>query len=185
MASVKAGDRVRLVQREVTAEDLKTGLYYEYFGGLTGTVDRAYDDRSVCIDVDLDSLEQAARDRHVAMQEAEKKRWLDSLGQEARSRLTPEQQRLTMSYKILVNGKDLEPFSGPRPSGDAVKGKRKAAAAETEALPKSVDKSESTDKVSSKQDDETAPKRLSRTDLDAAEEAMLQAQRLAREQGSN
>lgn len=116
MAAVKAGDRVHVIKRPVTADDAKTGLYYEYFGGLTGTVDRVYDDHSVCIDVDLESLQPAAQQRHAEMQEAERKRWLEGLSNDVRSRLTPEQQKLKMSYKILVGAKDLQPLAGGGPA---------------------------------------------------------------------
>jgi uncharacterized protein YkvS len=164
MAAMKAGDRVIVTQRQVTADDAKSGLYYEYFGGLTGTVDRVYDDMSVCVDVDLDSLADSARERHLAMQEAEKKRWLDSLAQEARSRLTPEQQQLKMSYKILVSKKDLEPFTGAKPpKKEAAPAKPKPAEAEPAAKP------------APKAEKELEPKRLSQADLDAAEEAALKA----------
>ena len=73
MAAFKAGDRVRIVTRDVTPEDVKSQLYFAYFGGLTGTVDRTYDD-TVCVDVDLQSLTDEMRDRHVSMQEAERQR---------------------------------------------------------------------------------------------------------------
>ena len=72
--AVKAGDKVVIVSREVTSDDAKSGLYYAYFGGLTGTVDRVYPDGSVCVDVDLESLSEDARRRHFDMQEAERQR---------------------------------------------------------------------------------------------------------------
>jgi hypothetical protein len=158
MAAIKAGDRVIVTQREVTADDVKSGLYYAYFGGLTGTVDRIYDDESACVDIDLESLTQAAQERHHAMQEAEKKRWMDSLSQDVRSRLTPEQQKLKMSYKILLSKKDLEPFAGGKPS------KKEA----DEAKPKKEPPPEQEKPAA-----EEAPKRLSQADLDASEEAFL------------
>lgn len=113
--AVKAGDRVSIVAREVTLEDDKTGLYRSYFGGLAGTVDRVYDDGSVCVDVDVESLPAEVRDRHFAMQESERKRWLENLSGEVRSRLTTEQRQLTMSYRILVSKKDIEPLKGGAP----------------------------------------------------------------------
>lgn len=120
MAAIKAGDRVQIVERTPTAEDAKSGLYYIYFGGLVGTVDRIYDDDSVCVEIDLESLNEDARKRHMDIQEAERQRWLDNLSGEMRSRLTPEQKQLKMSYKILVHKKDLEPAKGgsPKKSSD-------------------------------------------------------------------
>ena len=176
MAAVNAGDKVRIVPRDVSADDAKTGLYYHYFGGLTGTVDRVYEDQSVCVDIDLDSLEEAARQRHLEMQEAERKRWLESLAQEARSRLTPEQQQLKMSYKILVSKKDLETVAGAKPA------KKERMEAKPEAAPKPA---EAPKKAPSpkreKPASEPEPKRLSQADLDAAEEAFLRSQKARRQ----
>ena len=115
MAAIKAGDAVLIKPREVTADDEKTGLYYTYFGGLLGTVDRVYDDGSVCVDIELDSLDEEMRKRHLAMQEAERKRWLNNLSGEVRSRLTAEQRQLKMSYKLLVSRNDLESRKGGKP----------------------------------------------------------------------
>lgn len=170
MAVVKAGDRVKIAARNVTSDDSKTGLYYEYFGGLTGTVDRVYEDQSVCVDIDLDSLQESARERHLAMQEAERTRWLESLSQDVRSRLTSEQQKLTMSYKILVSKKDLEVLAGAKPS----KSKPAPAAVEKPKKAPEPQKPAPTPKREKKPPTKE-PKRLSAADLDAAEEAMLQA----------
>ncbi|MCX6344237.1 MAG: hypothetical protein NT018_04090 [Armatimonadetes bacterium] len=112
MAELKTGNGVMIKTREVTPEDIKSGLYFLYFGGLVGKVDRIYDDGSVCIEVDIDSLSKEARSRHLAMQEAERRRWLENLSGEARNRLTPEQRQLRISYKLLVSKKDLEPHKG-------------------------------------------------------------------------
>lgn len=139
MASFSAGDRVQVQARDVTADDEKSGLYYSYFAGLTGTVDTVYNDGSVCVDVDLEALSQEARDRHLAMQEAEKRKWLDGLSGEARNRLTPEQKQLKLSYKILVSKKDLVPSKGGKPSARKTEKSEKAAkpAASDDSAPSS------------------------------------------------
>ena len=105
---VKTGTKVRITKREVTAQDTADRLYFSYFGGLTGTVDHGYDDGSVCVDVDLESLSPEARARHTQMQKAENERWLNSVSAEAKRKLTPEQRKLKISYKILVSQADLE-----------------------------------------------------------------------------
>lgn len=158
----KSGDRVKIVTRDVAADDVKAGLYYEYFGGLTGVVDRVYDDGSVCVDIDLESLNEDMRERHLAMQETERKRWLDNLSGEVRSRLTEDQRRLTMNYKILVSAKDLEPDKGGKPKGASTA--RSQAAADTIAEDK---------KGPAKAPE--PPKRLSEADISAAEEAFLKS----------
>ena len=129
MAAFKVGDAVRVVTRDVTKEDEESGLYYAYFGGLAGTVDKVYDDGSVCVDVDLESLTEDMRKRHLEMQEDERKRWLNGLSGEVRNRLTADQRQLTISYRILVSKKDLEKDKGGKPKS----GKANAASDSSEA----------------------------------------------------
>ncbi|MFQ3548831.1 MAG: hypothetical protein SNJ70_03665 [Armatimonadota bacterium] len=111
----KDGDRVILKSRPVSPADEKSGLYFSYFGGLIGKIDRIYEDKSICVDIDINCLEPSMRERHIEVQERERKKWLKNLSREARSRLTPEQKLLTFNYRILVNENDLEIYTGPDP----------------------------------------------------------------------
>ncbi len=180
MASFKNGDRVRVITREIKPEDEKNGLYYSYFGGLTGSVDCIYDDGSVCVDVDLDSLSEAARERHLKMQEAEKTKWLEGLSGEARGRLTAEQKQLKLSYKILTSVNDIEPFKGDKPTS----GKRasKPAEAESSDSEKSAEKKQEpraapqpSSAASAEPDESASGKRSSAEDLAKAEEEYLRS----------
>lgn len=173
MAALKAGDKVKVVTREVTAEDKKNGLYYDYFGGLTGTVDRVYDDDSICVDIDLESLTEEARDRHNAIEEAEKNKWLDSLSNEARNRLAPEHLQLRLSHMILINKNDLEPFKGGKPKSGQDKSEDSASKSDTSAQGPSGAQSSQEPKTSKKK--EESAKRLSEADLSAAEEKFLKS----------
>jgi len=188
MAAIKAGDRVRVIAREVTSEDSKSGLYYSYFGGLTGSVDRIYDDGSVCVDVDLDSLSDEIRSRHLAMQETEQQRWLASLSDEVRNRLTAEQRQLKMSYRILVSKNDLEPLKSDKPRGSAKDQHAKNADSSSDSPKGSKASSPSAEPSQSSTEQHAAqptkpkppkkeepPKRLSEADLAAAEEAFLRS----------
>ncbi len=175
MAELKTGNGVMIKTREVTPEDIKSGLYFLYFGGLVGKVDRIYDDGSVCVDVDIDSLSKEARSRHLAMQEAERKRWLENLSGEARNRLTPEQRQLRISYKLLVSKNDLEPHKGlDKPKIDP-----KAIAevadesydTETEGPAESSD----LDILSEVDNEEETTNRLTEADLAAREEEFLKS----------
>ena len=121
MASFKAGDRVRLAARQVTAEDEKSGLYYSYFAELTGAVDMVYGDGSVCVSVDLESLSEQARDRHLAMQEAERKKWLEGLSGEARNRLTPEQSSSDSATRYWYPGMTSSPQRVANPRAASVR----------------------------------------------------------------
>ena len=184
MAAAKAGDRVEIVTRDLTSDDAKTGLYYEYFGGLVGTIDRVYDDGSVCLDVDIDSLSEDTRKRHLDMQETERKRWLESLSDEMRNRLTADQKQLKISYKILVSKNDIVPFKGAPKDTPSSKTKTSKANSANEKID-SAGESSSEEAVNSAssvhvevEKEEAAdvqPKRLSEADLAAAEEAFLKS----------
>lgn len=169
MANFKTGDGVTIKTREITPDDSKTGMYYQYFGGLVGTVDRVYDDGSICVDIDIESLSDDARKRHLAMQEAERKRWLESLSGEARNRLTEEQRRLKISYKLLVSNNDLEPRKGGSPKGGATgKGGSSEKADKSSEGP-----ADSPDPA--KEPGEEPVKRLTEADLAAREEEFLRS----------
>jgi hypothetical protein len=105
---VKEGDRVRIVSRPQTDEDIKSGLYYPHYAGLVATVDRVYE-KEVCLKIDLDSLPEDAAKRHKEIQESIKKKWLNGLSGEARNRLTPQEKQFEITYTVLVAPGDLEP----------------------------------------------------------------------------
>ena len=183
--ALKPGDGVQIASRPVTSDDEKNGLYFSYFGGLTGAVDRSYDDGSVCVDIDLESLTDDMRKRHSEMQETERKRWLEGLSGEVRSRLTPEQRQLTMAYKLLVHKKDLEPIKGDKPKSAAPKGqdsesdsasgkKGPARAPDPEITAQATDTEPTPPKPEKK---EPQPERLSAADLAAKEEEYLKSLR--------
>ncbi|MEN6356290.1 MAG: hypothetical protein ABFD83_04310 [Armatimonadota bacterium] len=169
MAELKVGDTVQVITREVTNDDYKSSLYFAYFGGLVGSVDRIYDDGSVCVEIDIDSLTEDARKRHLDTQEAERKRWLDSLSGEARNRLTEDQKKLKISYKILVSKKDLEPTKSPKKKTNRTSeesGSNKDSAADHKGPARAPDPAEAKDQP---------VKRLSEADLAAKEEEFLRA----------
>ena len=163
MAALKAGDAVVIVKREVTTEDEKSGLYFSYFGDLYGVIDRIYEDESLCVDVDLDSLDPSMKKRHLEMQEAERKRWLDGLSDEARNRLNAEQKKLKISYKILVSKKDILPNPGGAKEKLSKENKTEAKADKGAADAASLPITPS----------ETPAKRLTEKDLEKAEEEFL------------
>ncbi|MCE5198601.1 MAG: hypothetical protein ABFD54_16570 [Armatimonadota bacterium] len=162
MADFKEGDAVRVKPREVTGDDVKSGLYFAYFSGLVGIVDRVYDDGSVCVDIDIDSLGEEARQRHLDMQESERKRWLDGLSGEARGRLNEQQKQLKISYKILVSQKDLESNKGGKPKGTTAP--KEASSSDAQGSNKGP-----------AGEPDSAPKRLSEADLQAKEDEFLRS----------
>ncbi|MCE5323008.1 hypothetical protein LLG46_06800 [bacterium] len=169
MAELKVGDTVQVKTREVTNDDVKSSLYFAYFAGLVGSVDRVYDDDTVCVDIDIDSLTEDARKRHLDTQEFERKRWLNGLSGEARNRLSEDQKKLTISYKILVSKKDLEPTKGPKKKAGQTSekaGSEKDNAAGHQGPARAPDPDETEDQP---------VKRLSEADLAAKEEEFLRS----------
>lgn len=99
---------MRVVTREVTAEDRRTHRYYPHMAGLTGTVQNYYGPSEVAIRVDpevLDSIAESVMKEAVSRM---RKRFLDNVSEEQRSKLTPEEQEFNANYNLLVQASDLE-----------------------------------------------------------------------------
>ena len=107
-AKFKEGDRVRIADREATAEDVKTGLFQNHFRGLVGVISKVYSAEEAAIDVDQASLSESIATRHSEMQEQMKNKWLDGLSDDARNKLTPKERDFKLRYSVLVSLKDLE-----------------------------------------------------------------------------
>lgn len=108
----KTGDRVRIIEREQTAKDIKEQTYFPHFAGLVGDVVKVYGPEEVCVEIVRDSLPASNAQRHAEIEKRLKDRLMDSLSQDARSRLSEKEQQFTLRYTILVSGSDLEPFKG-------------------------------------------------------------------------
>src|SRR5690349_2960153 len=115
MATFKEGDRVRVVSREQTEEDNKSGIYYNHYAGLTGTVQKVYSKTEVTLDIELESLSREVRKRHDEVRDQMKTKWLDSLSEEGRGKLTEREKDFILRYVILVKMDDLEK-AGARPA---------------------------------------------------------------------
>ncbi len=107
-AELKEGDRVRISNREATAEDAKSGLFQNHFRGLVGVVQKMYATNEVAVEVDQATLSEPMGARHLEMQEQMKSKWLDGLSDEARNRLTPKERDFTLRYTVLVSVNDLK-----------------------------------------------------------------------------
>lgn len=108
MAAFNEGQKVRVVTREVTQEDRKSNRYFAHMAGLTGTVQNYYGTDEVAVRIDPESLDPIARS---VMKEAiirMRKRFLDNVSEEQRSKLSPEEQEFTANYNLLVRSADLE-----------------------------------------------------------------------------
>ena len=187
MASVKIGDRVKLTDREPAAEDVKSGLFYEYFRNLTGVVERVYEDNAVCVDVDLDSLPQDVLSRHREMEITARDKWIAGLSQEQRNRLTARDKQFEMKYKVVVAVKDVQSVKGAtgkssgkaeaagEPAASPAPRERKAEA--PESRPAAVEPAPKPGKKApaAAPPEESGPKRVTQKDLAAAEREFLKS----------
>lgn len=156
----KEGDRVQVVDREATAEDAKSGLFYNHLRGLAGTVLKVYPTEEASVEIELESLPEAVAQRHLDVQEQMKTRWLDGLSEEGRNRLTEKERDFRLRYTVLVAVKDLAAPGGKRAVVAAPpKAVAPVASAAKPARPKAED----------------ALHRATSADLDAAEEAYFQS----------
>lgn len=116
MAAWKVGDRVRIATRAQTADDVKSGLYYAHYGGLTGAIQKVYENREVAVEVELESLPREIRKRHDTVRDQMKTKWLDGLSEEGRSKLTEREKDFRLRYIVLVGAADLEKTgAAPKP----------------------------------------------------------------------
>lgn len=104
----REGERVRVVERDVTAKDRKANAYYSHMAGLTGVVTSYFSDDEIAIQVDLESLGDVPKDVHAKATQRMREKFLDSVGDEQRKLLTPEELQFTAHYVILCRASDLE-----------------------------------------------------------------------------
>ena len=151
----KEGDRVQIVDREVTAEDVKSGLFYNHFRGLTGTILKVYANGEVSVEIEVESLAEPLAARHNDVEAQMKTKWLDGLSEEGRNRLSEKERDFRLRYTVLVAMTDL-----------TAPGKRAAA---PRSLPADSD-SKKADAVAVE-----TPRRPTSADYEAAEEAYLRS----------
>lgn len=110
---IRDGMRVRVVRRTVSAEDRKENRYFEHLIGLTGTVQQVYSPTEVAVKVDETALQGVAEELHRESVRRMREKFVSSIGEEQRSKLTPEELEFRADFVILVRAEDLEPYDGP------------------------------------------------------------------------
>lgn len=106
----KRGDHVVISERETTAADRKSSLFYPHFCGLSGVVDQIYEEEGeVCVEIAQESLPEAFRRRHEAIQELARRKWLNGLSEQERRSLPEEHKDLRLKYTVMVTPEDLLP----------------------------------------------------------------------------
>jgi hypothetical protein len=106
MAKLSEGDPVVVATREQSAADVKSGLYYSHYGGLTGTILKVYGEEASVL-IDRDTLPHEMEKRHAENEKAMRQRWLDGLSEEARNKLTTTEKAFGLNYAVLVSLSDL------------------------------------------------------------------------------
>jgi hypothetical protein len=101
---IKEGDRVRVVRREVTAEDRKANRYFEHMAGLVGEVQSVYGPEEVAVRVDEDTLAHVAR----SVRDEVVRRMRIKIPEEQKNSLPPERLNFSANYVLLVRADDLE-----------------------------------------------------------------------------
>ena len=107
-AKWKAGDRVRIVSRESSREDAQTFLYFGHMKGLTGTVQNYYDVDQVAVKIDPDAFTDTLATIHKEAVKRMRAKFLDSLGEEQKRRMSKEERRFDANHVVLVHSDDLE-----------------------------------------------------------------------------
>lgn len=105
--TLRAGDRVRIVDRPATPQDAKSGLYFGHYRGMIGRIQKVYG-TEVAVEVELDALPEDIWKRHMQVRDQMRERWLEGMSPDARRKLTPEQKQFDLRYVVLVGAQDLE-----------------------------------------------------------------------------
>ena len=107
MLRLKIGDRVRIIDRPTSPADTKSGLFYNYYRNLTGTVFNVFGKDAtaqVAIEVDLDVLPAEVAKRHYEVRDQMR----NTLSGEAKRAAAPgAEHEFRLRYVILVALPDL------------------------------------------------------------------------------
>lgn len=137
---------MRIADRDATSEDAQSGLFYNYMRGMTGVIQKVYTAQEAAIEIDTDTMPENIAIRNHEVQEQMRTKWLDSLSEEGRNRLTDQEREFKLRYVALVSTKDLIPIAAEQETVKSIK-------SDTDGIP---------------------PHRVTSTELDAAEQAELQ-----------
>jgi hypothetical protein len=110
MPKFKEGDRVQIRARDAQGKEVQEGRYAPHLANAVGTVLKVYTPQEIAVDLDLESLPEAVRQRHAEQQTRMHERWLNSLSEEARNRLTDDEKSFHLRYVALLAEDDLLPL---------------------------------------------------------------------------
>jgi hypothetical protein len=102
------GDRVRIVQREVTEDDRKTNRYFDHMAGLIGSVQNIYGEKEIAVRIEPETLSKASREVHKEATSRMRAKFVDAVSEVQRKELTKEELEFDTHFMLLVDSKDLE-----------------------------------------------------------------------------
>lgn len=107
------GDHVKIRSREQTAADIKSGLYFNHYAGMRGTILKRYDNEASVL-VDRTTLPASVLERHEQTEQNERQKYLDRLSEDARGKASAREKNFSLQYPVLVAVTDLEADNAPR-----------------------------------------------------------------------
>ncbi|GIV10662.1 MAG: hypothetical protein KatS3mg020_0153 [Fimbriimonadales bacterium] len=179
MPKFKEGDRVQVLAREAQGKEAQEGRYAPHLANATGSILKIYNQQEIAVELDLDSLPEAIRERHAEQQTRMHERWLNSLSEEARNRLTDDEKTFRLRYVALLNEDDLQPVKAGRAAQPKAEPKPNPVPSQTDA-PKAAPraKQEQAPKTSRKaQPAPESPRRPTPDELEKLEEQYLKARK--------
>ena len=106
-AKWKPGDRVQIVEREVNRDDRQAGTYFGHLAGLTGTVTNYFAADEVAVKIDAVAFSNVLAGTHKEAVKRMRAKFLDSLGEEQKRRLSKEDKQFDANHVVLVHSEDL------------------------------------------------------------------------------
>jgi hypothetical protein len=105
-STIKEGQSIKFIPREANSE-ARVVSYYDFYSNLQGTVTKLYDDGTAAVIIDRASLPDDARDRHEKSERDMRDKWMRSLSEEDRNKLSDIQKQFNLRYTLLVSTTDL------------------------------------------------------------------------------
>jgi hypothetical protein len=125
VTSIKEGQIVKFIPRDASTE-ARSVPYYDFYASLSGTVAKIYDDATAAVLVDRATLSEEALLRHQKSEQDMRDKWMRSLSEEDRGKLTDAQKRFSLRYTLLANVSDLIDIKATPPAS-VVKAKSESA----------------------------------------------------------
>jgi len=180
MPKFKEGDRVQVRARAMQGKEAHEGRYAPHLANAVGTVLKVYTPQEIAVDLDLESLPEAVRQRHAEQRTRMHERWLNSLSEEARSRLTDDEKSFHLRYVALLAEDDLLPLkasNSPRASAKSAATQAKAVSTAPKPLAKTQQPAARVPKAEPKPRAAKPVKRPTPEQLEHLEEQYLKARK--------